>query len=193
MQGIQATQSGAPMAATLLDAPTGVLDGGDMGAEMAALAVKNGEAERATAHDERSVQEAAAERADDEQVQAMRSEASSMRSEGWFDATVGVASACVAIGFAPAQGATESADAIAGAHVIDGAGKLGDGFFKAGQHDNEADAARDKAAADRAESAARDVADAATDANASISAALDFDRTYVSLEAQTQSAALHRA
>jgi hypothetical protein len=72
-------------------------------------------------------------------------------------------------------------------------GKLTDGLFGASQHDDEASAAQDKAAADRYASDAKDASDAANSADATVSNALDFARSYVATEAQTQAAALHRA
>ena len=167
---------------------------------MAALAVENGEVERTNAHQEREAEEAAEARANAAAVQAMHDEASSMRTQGFFDAATSVAGAVIAVA-CPVAGASsacqrESARSLGGlvaGHLMDGVEKLGDGFFRAAQHDDEAKATADRAIATQHEDAAKDAASGAGDASAAINAALDFDRNYTSLEAQAQLAALHRA
>jgi hypothetical protein len=173
---------------------------GDAGAEMAALAVENGKTERTIAHHEREVEEAAEAKADDDDVQAMHDEASSMRAQGFFDAATSVAGAAIAVACpVPVAGAATGSQAagatrgLVAGHLMDGIGKLGDGFFHAAQHNDEANATADRATATQHEDAAKDADASAADASAAINAALDFDRNYTSLEAQTQLAALHRA
>ncbi len=178
--------------------------GSDPGEEVAALAIENGEAERSTAHHGRDAEEAAEAKANAAEVQAMHDEASSLRAQGVFDAATSVASAVIGIACPPAAAASPSlasataagngsSGGIFASHIVDGAGKLGDGFWKAAQHDDEAWAAADKASAAQHQDATKDASDAAADANATISTALDFSRNYTSIEAQTQLAALHRA
>ena len=178
-------------ATTSFDATSPVVDAGDLGAEIAALAIRTGDAERSTAHAQRNLDEAAQSRADDAQVQAMHDEASSMRTQAWVSGAVGVAGACVAAGCATTG--VSSTWGVVGSDVSSASGKMVDGLFGAAQHDEEASAAQDKAAADRAASDAKNASDAANDAGATVQAALDFARGYVVTEAQTQSAALHRA
>ena len=71
--------------------------------------------------------------------------------------------------------------------------KVGSGIADADKASHEADAAAHKAAADQAQSAAGDMHDAAANANETITAALNFYREYVSTQAQTWNAALHRS
>ncbi len=208
MDAIQSAQSSS--ASLPIDDPgltTVVVSTGDPGAEMAALAIENGEAERTNAHQERDAQEAAEAQANAAEVQKMHDEASSMRSEGVFDAVVGVAAAAATvalpIAFAadPAAPAATMAQSQAGAAragtvgggLVDSFGKLGDGFFHAAQHNDEAGAAADRASAGQHGDAVKDANDTAASADATISSALDFDRSYSSVEGQIQLAALHRA
>lgn len=193
MAAIQSAQSGP---ATSLDGyadTASLITNGDPGEEMAAIAVENGETERTLAHQERDTEEAAEARADAAQVQAMHDEASSLRAQGVFDAATSVVGACLAVACPPAASGAPTVQGLVAGHLSDGVEKLGDGLWKAAQHDDEARATADKADANQHENAAKDAADAAGDANASISAALDFDRNYTSTAAQTQLAALHRA
>jgi hypothetical protein len=155
--------------------------GGDLGAEIAALAVQNGDAERTTSHAARDAEEQAEAQHDAAEVQAMRDEASSMRMEGVFDAATAVGTGCV------------KAECPSAAFVCEAYGKLGDGVWHAAQHTDEANAAGQRAAADQAKSAAQNQGEAAADADAYVKAAFDFYREYTSTAAQTQSAAIHRA
>jgi hypothetical protein len=190
MEAIQAAQSSrATPIDDSLDASDAALCSGDPGELMAALDVENGEAERTTAHQERDAEEAAETAADAAQLQAMHDEASSLRAQGVFDASTAVVGACLAVACPPAASGAATVGGLVAGHLSDGVEKLGDGFWKAAQHDDEARATAAKQHAD----AARNATDAANDANANLGAALDFDRNYTSIEAQTQLAALHRA
>jgi hypothetical protein len=166
------------MEAIAITGNVGVLD---MGAEVAALAIENGDDERTTAHVERDAEEHTEAMADAAQVQAMHDEASNMRTQGWFDGGMAVGTA-VLRAYCPAASA-----------AIEGGTKVGDACFQSAQHDDEATAAAQKAAGDQAETAVKDATDTASDANADISTALDFYRTYTATEAATQQAALHHA
>lgn len=182
MNAIQAGRTTSPtVVVDSLDSDAGAIASGDLGAAIAALAVENGTAERKLSHEARDVEEQAEAQADAAQVKSMRDEASSMRIEGVFDAvtTVGteyVKAYCPPVGF-----------------FCEGADKLGDGIFHAAQHGHEADAASHRAEADQAKSAADKDTGAAGDADSYVKAALDFYREYSSIDAQTQSAALHKA
>ncbi len=193
MEAIQSAQSGAATSPGGYVDTSSLVCNGDPGEEMAVIAVENGEAERTVAHQERNVEEAEAAQADAAQVQAMHDEASSLRAQGWFDAGTAVVGACIAVACPPAASGAPTVQGLVTGHLSDGVEKLGDGYWKAAQHDDEARATADKATATQHENAAKDAADAAGDANANVGAALDFDRNYTSTEAQTQLAALHRA
>ena|ERR1019366_3313444 len=189
MSSIQSVQSSA----VSYDATSPVIDGGDLGAEMAALEIKNGDAERSMEHTQRSLDEAAQRQADAAQVQSMHDEASSMRTGAWLNGAIGVAAAGASVFIPAAATGGPSTGGMAASDLTTAGGKLTDGLFGASQHDDEASAAQDKAAADRYASDAKDASDAANSADATVSNALDFARSYVATEAQTQAAALHRA
>jgi hypothetical protein len=189
MSSIQSVQSSAAP----YDATSPVMDGGDLGAELAELEIKNGDAERSIDHTQRSVDEAAQQAADAAQVQNMHDEASSMVVGAWVNGAIGVAAAGASVLVPPAATGGPSTWGMAASDLGTAGGKLTDGLFGAAEHRDEADAAQDKAASDRYASDAKDAADAATSADATVSTALDFARSYVATEAQTQAAALHRA
>ena len=187
-------------------ATTPIFCTGDPGAEMAALAIENGEAERTSAHQERDVEEAAETQANAAEVQKMHDEASSMRAAGVFDAVTAVVGAAVTVACpiafaadpaAPAATAMQSqasaarAGAAAGG-LFDGLAKLGDSRYQGSQHDDEASAAADRASAGQRGDAVSDANDTASAADATISSALDFERNYSAVEGQIQLAALHR-
>ncbi len=182
MGPIQLARGTAPTPEATAERPSvDIATSGDFGAEIASLAVQDGDAEVTTEQEARDLGEQAQARADAAQVQAMHDEATSMRAEGVFDAVTAVGTGCLK---AYCPGAS---------FVAEAAGKVGDGLWHAAQHDDEAAAAAQKASSDQAKSAAQDDAEAASDAKAYVKAGLDFYREYVSTEAQTQSAALHRA
>jgi hypothetical protein len=189
MSSIQSVQSSA----TAYDATSPVIDGGDLGAEMAALEIRNGDAERSMEHTQRSIDEAAQQAADAAQVQSMHDEASSMRTGAWVSGAIGIAAAGASVLIPAAATGGPSTWGMAASDLGTAGGKLTDGLFSAAEHGDEANAAQDKAASDRYASDAKDASDAASGADATVSNALDFARSYVATEAQTQAAALHRA
>ena len=160
--------------------------------EVAALAIQNGEAEKTIAHQERDVEEAAEAQANAAEVQAMHDEASNVRKQGLFDAATAVAGAVIGVACPPAAG-KETLSHFVLTHAADGAQKLGDGFWKGGQNDDEARAAAARASAAAHADAVKDASDASSDASAAIGTALDFSRSATSIESETQLAALHRA
>jgi hypothetical protein len=170
---------------------------GDLGEEVAALDIELGNSERTEAHDQRSVDEVAQENDDNQQVQEIHDEASSLRTQAWVDGAIGVgeAGASVAIGLSYGSQASPAAAGVQGGStaLFTGANKVVDGLFGASQKDDEANAAADKASADRFQADAQDASQDATDAGGFVNAALDFARTYEATVASTQAAALHRA
>lgn len=173
-------------------APPTVAWASDPTTEVAALAIQNGEAEKTTAHEERDAEEAAEAQANAAAVQAMHDEASSVRKQGFFDAGTAVAGAVIGAACPPVAG-KEALSHIVLTHASDGVEKLGDGFWKGGQHDDEARATAAKAGAAAHADAVKDASDASADASAAIGTALDFSRSVTSIESETQLAALHRA
>ncbi len=153
---------------------------GDPGAEIAALAVEQGSAERTTARAARAAEEELEEHEDAAAVQAMHDKASSMRTQAWFDAGATCAKASCD------QDKTDTELVAAGQ-------KLGDGLFAAGQVNDDANAKAHEAAAAGAKDGAQDDTEAIGDASEYIKAALDYYREYASTQAQTSTAAIHRA
>jgi hypothetical protein len=206
MSAIPAIPSTAPTYDTSPAPDLPPLAGGDIGAEVAALNVEVGNSERTNAHDQREADEANQQTADNQQVQALHDEASSIRTQAWIDGAIGVAEACatVAIGVSAANAASTAGGAAnaasgynsatgASTAIFTGVNKVFDGLCGAGQKDDEANAAADKAAADRYAADAQDASQDATDADSFVNASLDFVRGYEATVAATQTAALHRA
>jgi hypothetical protein len=184
-----------------------LLASGDPGAEMAALAVETGTTQRTVSSEARQAYEAEEASEDQKQVDAMRQKAQDIETEGWIEAA-GMA----------AQGALDAAGGIEGLKMLgDDPSQLGiakandvSSIFRgaglgaqavatpfaagarAAQANDDADAALHRANADQAKAAAEDMHDAQKDASDHVKSALDFYRDYVSTEAQTQAAALHK-
>ena len=172
--------AGAPPPPLLPDPVAALMSSGDIGAQVAALAVKSGMSERALAREQRQADLA---RADDQvaqEVQAIHSEASSLRVQAWVDAgaTLG------------ANVAGKDSD---GAAAILAGKSLADGYLVAGQKDDEANAKAAEAASTDAKGAAGDAHDIVSGANDYIKSALDFYQEYASTRAQTLNVAAARA
>jgi len=185
-----------------------LLASGDPGAEMAAMAVETGTAERKTASETRRAYEAEEASEDQQQVDAMHQKAKDIESEGWLDAAgmigqgvldaTGGAVGLAMLGSDSSQaGMAEANDVSSIFHAAGlGAHGIATGFAtekRAAEANDDANAALCKANADRAKEAAEDMHDAEKDAADYVKAGLDFYRDYVSTDAQTQAAALHRA
>jgi len=210
MTTIQAVQNANPVIATSVD-PAGStsveplaallpspLDSlalsGDPGAELAALAVKAGQAQQDTAERARDADEQLEVNEDDQEVAAMRQKASEVRDAGIADglgmAAEGGAGA-VAASFLPGS---PKGDALkAGSKVANGALQVGSAYTKAAEANRGADAAAHRASADQAKRAADDMHDAKKAGTDFVSAAIDFYKEYTSAKGQANTAALHRA
>lgn len=165
---------------SLLPEPAALV-AGDVGAELAALAVRSGQLQRAAATSARDADEARAQDEANQEVQDIRAEAQSMRQQAWFDAATTVATA-TAGGKSRVLGS-----------VLAGARALGDGLYGADQKDDEASAKGREAGINAARFAADAARDAVSDSRDFIRAALDFYREYVAARAQTSAAALRGA
>jgi hypothetical protein len=176
----QATAGTGTTASLLPDPEAVLLSSGDVGAEFAALAVENGTVERSAARQQREVDEARVESEQAAEVQAIHREASSLRTQAWVDA----GSTLVA--------QTAGKDTT-GAAVVKAGKSLADGYFSAGQKDDEANAKACEAAATDAKSAADDAHDILNGASDYIKSALDFYQEYVTTRAQTLTVAAQRA
>jgi len=166
---------------------------GDIGAEMAALAVQSGQEQKDVARASRDADEAAEEHEEDQEVQAMRQKADDIRSEALLD---GIGTAAEGIGMIGAgfSSTPQVGERWQGGGKLVAAGMhIGGGDKGAHEAADDATAAQHAAAADHAKSAAEDMHDAARDASDYVKTAVEFYRDYVSTEAETRAAALHRA
>lgn len=166
---------------------------GDIGAEMAALAVQSGQAQKDVARASRDADEAMVEHEEDQEVQAMRQKADDVRSEALLD---GIGTALEGAGMIGAglSSTPQVGDRWQGAGKLAAAGMhIGGGGKGADASAADATAAQHKAAAEHAKSAAEDMHDAARDASDYVKTAVEFYRDYVSTEAESRAAALHRA
>jgi hypothetical protein len=199
VQGVQSTQ-------TSIIAQLEV--SGDPGAEIAALAVQSGETQRKGANEARDAYESAEASEDQQEVDAMRQKADDIRSEAWTEGVGMVVQGGLELGGscealdemkgAPSQVTTTRANAEMAAFrgaggVANGVATLMAAGSKAAQANDDASAAQHRGNADQAKAAAEDTHDASKDAGDFVKAALDFYNGYVSSEAQTRAAALHRA
>lgn len=199
IQGVQSTQSSII---------TQLAASGDPGAELAALAVQSGETHRKEACETRDAYEAAEATEDQQEVDAMKQKADDIRSEAWTEGVgmvlqggLELGGSCEALdemGDTPTQSMLTRSNAEMSA--FRGAGGVASGVAnvlaagsKAAQANDDAAAAQHRGNADQAKAAADDMHDAANDASDFVKAALDFYNGYVSSEAQTRAAALHKA
>ncbi len=177
---------------------------GDPGAELAALMVNAGAAQRETAQAARQTQEKVEEQEDDAEVSAMRQKANDILSAGWaeglgmaFEGGMGVAGAAVDAGAAAgAEGAGQRAVGAglnAGGKVGNAVGLVASAYPKADEAAMDANAAAHKAASDRARAAGDDLKDASKSGDDLVSAALDFYREYTGAKTSELGAALHRS
>jgi hypothetical protein len=178
---------------------------GDMGDEVAALAV-NGALDTETI--EKQIQESEQQVADheyDQEIAAMRKKADDERAAGLVDGCVGMASGAlqaVSTGcdlHAAAKGtsgspASSKSDGWCKVATtgLDGAGKIGVALFKSAEDGEDATAKADAEAAGRADQASKDAHDEAAAQQAVADKALDFERQYAQTEASTYLAIAQR-
>ncbi len=155
--------------------------GSDLGAAIAALAIQNGQLQHTEANDDRNAQEALARSDADAEVQALRSEASSIGNQAWMDGALAAFQASAG-GKSQALGS-----------VLAGVKGAGDGLYSADQKTDEANAKGFEAGVNVANEGADGAHDAISGADQLVQAALDFYREYVSTAAQTANAAAGRA
>ncbi len=194
------TSTSSTARASLLPEPSLWIEG-DPGAEIAALAVQQGQAqqdiETVSAEEQDTVQDQAA----DAQVATLHDEASTMRSGALESGLLQIGAGACAIGSAgasigAAQGTFQAGvgGALKGlSEGLAGGGSLADGLSKAAATDLQALATAQQAlgsAAQRAGDASRDGQKAAS---AYVQAALDFYKEYETAKAQAQAAAVHAA
>lgn len=184
-----------------------LLGSGDPGTEIAALAVQTGTTEQKACSEARQAFGAAETSEDQKEVDALRQKANDEETEGCLQAA-GMA----------AQGALDVTGGVVGLKMLgtdstqlgiarandvssvfrglgvgaQAAASIPATGARAAQSNDDADAALHKANADVAKEAAADMHDAQKDAADYVKAGLDFYRDYVSTDAQTRAAALHK-
>jgi hypothetical protein len=160
----------------LLPLPT-VFVGGDVGADLAILGVQSGQLQHAEANDDRNAEEALAQSQADQEVQALRSEAGSMRSQAWMDGALALA-----------QASTGGKSGTIGA-LLSGVKGVGDGLYASDQKNDEATAKGFEAAVAVSQSGVSGAHDAISDADQLVQSALDFYKEYVATQGQTANTA----
>lgn len=201
MNEIHGAQSPQSSIITLLEAS------GDPGAELAALAVQSGETQRTGADAARDSYERAEASEDAQEVDAMKQKADHIRCEAWTEGVgmilqggLEIGGSCEALddmGDAPTQASLVRSNAEMSAfrgagNAVSGVANVVAAGSKAAQATDDAAAAQHRADADLAKAAADDMHDASKDAGDLVKAALDFYNGYVSSEAQTRAAAVHK-
>ncbi len=184
-----------------------LLASGDPGAQMAALAVQTGTTERRASADARQAYESAEATEDQKQVDALRQKANDVETEGWIqaagmaaegalDVTGGVAGLKM-LGADPSQLGIARANDVSS--IFHGLGfgaqavaTVPTSAARAAEANDDANAALHKANADLARASADDMRDAQKDAADYVKAGVDFYNSYVSTEAQTDAAAMHK-
>ena len=198
------TGGGAGSAAILPepDLLTTMTFSGDVGAEIAALAVKSGEKQQHTAQTQRDAQMRVEVDSDNAQVDAMNKKAEDIRSAGWAEglgmAAEGAFTLASSTEFVPTKdgGFTLTPEG----HALQAEGKLwnagatlGSGSAKALGAGEDANAEKAKATSDLAKAAAEDAHDARKGADDFVSAAIDFYKEYTSAQSSAKSAAMFHA
>jgi hypothetical protein len=189
--------SGDAAPASLLPEPTPYAMGGDMGAEITALAIQNGQTESSLNETAQQSQDRIQDLAEQAQVSTMHDEASTMRASAWEAGLLQIAAGAATIGGGAASinGASSGVVSLikGGADTLSGASAIAAGLGKAAETDDEALTAGSKATADAAQREADTCRQAQKDASSFISAAIDFYREYQSTKAQADAAAVHSA
>jgi hypothetical protein len=180
----------------LPDPATALISSGDMGAQIAALAVQTGETERTEGHQERQTEELRAEQELDKEVQAIHEQASLTLVQGWTDATLavatGVAGAASGTPAVGSGGAGGTASGVTSGSVIAASKSLVDASFGAGQKNLQANQTAAAGAVANANAAAQDAHDTISDASDGIKAALSFYQEYEQARGQTSLIAAQR-
>jgi hypothetical protein len=166
---------------------------GDVGAELAALAVQSGEAQRRTSQDIRDALEDSVESQENQQIDAMRAKARDTFASSFIEGAGIAASGACDFGAAFSTCDATKSEWTASGKLAQGFAKMGSAFYAQNSVNDDADATSDASAADRAKRAIQDTNDAYKDAGDYVSAAINFYREYVAAQGQTTNAALHRA
>jgi hypothetical protein len=166
---------------------------GDIGAEVAALAVQSGQVQKDVARAARDADAAIEESEQKQEVAAMHQKADDIRSEALVQGLGTMAEGGCQLAGSVIKTSQVSQAVQAGGKLANGTAQIFAGTEKASEAGDDAAAAQHRAAAEHAKAAADDMHDASRDASDYVKTAIDFYRDYVSTEAESRSAALHRA
>jgi hypothetical protein len=172
-----------------------------MAAQIAALALQQGQAQSDLDTKAEETQDSIADQADAAEVATMHQEASTMRAGAWESGILQISAGACSIASAGAGiGATAGSGAMGASGVmkglsegLSGGGTIAGGLSKAATTDLEASATASKALADAAQRSGGVDSDAKKSAQQFVQAAVDFFREYESTKAQAQAAAVHGA
>jgi hypothetical protein len=178
--------------APLPDPVVALATSGDVGAEIAALAVQSGDAQRRTAQDIRDALEQYVDSQENHQIEAMRAKARDAFANSFIEGAGMAANGAFGCVGASKDQATKSEWA-GGGMLAQGGAKIGSAFFAQSMANDDADATSHSSSADRAKRSIQDASDAFKGAGDYVNAAIEFYREYVSAQGQTMNAALHRA
>jgi len=183
-----------PPTTTLLPDPTAALLGADLGAEIAALAVKSGQLERSLETRAAEAQDSLQNDAEQAEVATMHDEASTMRAGAWASGLMQIgAGACSVAAAGTSAGSTAGGLLKGASEGLSGAATLAGGLSKAAATDTEALATGYKALADAAQRSGAAARDGQKSASDFVQSAIDFYREYRATKAQADAAALHGA
>jgi hypothetical protein len=113
---------------------------GDIGAQVAALSIRSAQKQRETNRDLQVAEEAALERAEDAQVEALHQKAADIRAAGLIDGAFGMGSGLLTMGAGSTHSDNEQLRYKGGAAISEAEGKALGGLARAEQADHEADA-----------------------------------------------------
>jgi hypothetical protein len=195
--GTTTATAGQAPPSLLPDPPTALL-GGDMAAQIAALAVQAGQAQQDIDTKSAEAEDSVQDQAEAAEVTTMHAEASALRTSAWESGLLQVGAGACTIAGAGASLGGGTAQAAGGmlkgvGEGLSGGATIAGGLGKAAATDLEASATASKALADSAERAGGVDRDAKKSAETFVQAAIDFYREYASTKAQAQAAALHGA
>jgi hypothetical protein len=191
---IMTTVAATSTATPTLSSETPPVMASDPESALAILEVETGsQAEQADRSDRESA-ELQEEQQNEAAVAAMHDKASHMRTQAWMDFGVAVTDACVqaSAGGDGGSGSGASSDSQTAA-LFKSCQSLLDGMQTADEADDDADVKGDTSGATAAGFAVQADGEALTDASDLVKAALGAYQQYVTTQAQTQAAALHRA
>jgi hypothetical protein len=184
--------------ASLLPHPIGYTLSGDVGAELAKLALEGSQDQRKLAKASRAIEEKAQEASEAAQLDALREKAANAFIAGVFAGVSSMASGVLTVAGAGVS-ANASASQVGGkafegvAKVIDGQGKLGSAGFQKMADESNVQATEAEQAAARHKRAVDDARDQADDAKKEIDRAIDFYKEYTAAKADEAKATLLRA